>query len=213
MTNRRSVVVLLLTTNILLAAQTDPSFEVASIKRNVSAEASLAGFSGGGRFTATNATLRQLIELAYGPLWSLLDDQIVGGPRWIDTDRFDVVAKAAEEPPAAPNGPPVQMFGMLRNLLAERFELVVHTETRERPLYALVLARRDGELGPQLMPTDTDCTTGRGRPRVAGEKPPCGGSGGFGRLEVRSMPITGHCHDAVAPDVLVVDRVNPPTEN
>jgi uncharacterized protein (TIGR03435 family) len=75
---------------------------------------------------------------------------------------------------------PIQI--MLRNLMADRFKLRVHRETREMPIYALVLARSDGTLGPQLRPAAVDCAAlagqrGRGGPPAplqAGERPPCG---------------------------------------
>ena len=66
---------------------------------------------------------------------------MVGGPSWLTSDRFDIVAKAPD------NASPEQMPLMLRALLADRFKLVVHTESRELPIYALVLARGDGKLG------------------------------------------------------------------
>src|SRR6266545_951517 len=74
------------------AAQ-EPAFDVVSVKPNVSGDARSASYvQPGGRYTASNATVRMLIKTAY----SVHDDQIVGGPEWIDTARFDVTAKAAE---------------------------------------------------------------------------------------------------------------------
>lgn len=57
------------------------------------------------------------------------------------------------------NAAPDQVAARLRALLAERFKLVVHTETKEQPIYALVLARADGKLGPQIKPSTLDCST------------------------------------------------------
>jgi uncharacterized protein (TIGR03435 family) len=70
---------------------------------------------------------------------------MAGGPGWINTDRFDVEAKAAQDPP-----PREQMLLMIRALLADRFKLAVRNETREMAAYALVMARSDGKLGPKL---------------------------------------------------------------
>ena len=70
----------------------------------------------GGRLTATNITAAALVRFAY----DLPDFQIVGGPAWLNTDRFDVVAKAEGDPPLA------QKRIMLRGLLADRFKLVAY---------------------------------------------------------------------------------------
>ena len=84
-----------------------------------------------GRFRATNVPLRELISAAYGTPQPLAAFQITGGPKWMESDRFDIVAKAPGDPQPGPNGPPAAMFAMLRNLLAERFQLTVHRETKE----------------------------------------------------------------------------------
>jgi uncharacterized protein (TIGR03435 family) len=160
------------------------TFEVASVKANKSGDNRIGiGFAPGGRFRATNVPLRELISAAYGTPQPLAAFQITGGPKWMDSDRFDIVAKAPGDPQPGPNGPPAAMFAMLRNLLAERFQLRVHRETKEVPIYSLVLARADGKLGPQLRPTATDCAAlmaaarGRGAPPpppAPGERVPCG---------------------------------------
>src|SRR5438552_12277207 len=109
-----------------------PSFEVASIKRNNSGDGRVMLGNQPGRFTATNVTLRLLIRNAY----QLQDFQISGGPGWISSGHFDIVAKidASVQEQIAAAGPPVPGQGpstlqlMIRSLLAERFKLVVHTE-------------------------------------------------------------------------------------
>jgi len=135
-----------------------PAFEVASVKPNKSGDRRIMlGMQPGGRFTATNVPLRMLIRNAY----RLQDFQLVGGPGWITSDHFDIVAKAEGDVPQD------QVQLMMRALLAERFKLVVHNDTRELPMYALVLARPDGKPGPKLRPAATDCEAlmarGRGR--------------------------------------------------
>src|SRR4051812_10100393 len=160
------------------------TFEVASVKANKSGDNRIGiGFAPGGRFRATNVPLREVISAAYGTPQPLAAFQITGGPKWIESDRFDIVAKAPGDPQPGPNGPPAAMFAMLRNMLAERFQLRVHRETKEVPIYALVLARADGKLGPQLRPAATDCAAlmaaarGRGAPPpppAPGERIPCG---------------------------------------
>ena len=131
-----------------------PAFEVASVKPNVSRSTpTRMFFPPGGRFTATSAPLQLLILEAY----QLKEPQLVGGQGWITSEGFDIVAKAeGDVPPTSPGGPPGPIQLMLRTLLAERFKLVVHSETRELPIYALVLARSDRRLGPRLRPTSID---------------------------------------------------------
>jgi uncharacterized protein (TIGR03435 family) len=174
------------------ARQTDvQSFEVASVKRNNSGEqGGRLQAQPGGRFTAVNATVRQLILRAY----AVQDYQIVGAPRWVSSDRFDIEAKAAGDVT------PERLSAMLRSLLAERFKLVVHNDTRDLPIYALVPARKDGKLGPRIRQSKIDCDAvaeeaiarGGAPPPVApGERPPCSiGFGGMGQMAARSKPIS-----------------------
>src|SRR5687768_1031622 len=91
-----------------------------------------------GRLTAQNVTLRMLIMGAY----QKQPYEIVGGPPWFNTDKFDINA-VAENKAATTD----QLLGMLQTLLADRFKLKTHIETRDVPIYALVLARDDGRLG------------------------------------------------------------------
>jgi|SRR5689334_23396442 len=161
-----------------------PAFEAASVKRNKEGGPFGLLFQPGGRLRATNLTLKMLIGAAYGTPQPLPDFQISGGPKWIETDRFDIVAKAAGDPAPGANGPPPLMFEMLQSLLEERFHLKVHNELREVPVFALMLARSDGKLGPQFRQTDVDCAAimraARERggppptPPAPGERPKCG---------------------------------------
>jgi len=163
------------------AAQTPPPapvFEVASIKPNKSSDGRFSiGFQPGGRFTATGMPLRQLIAIAYGSAGQQLPTfRIIGGPGWMNSDRFDIVAKAEGDIAPGPNSP---LPLMLRALLADRFKLVVHNESRELPMYELVKARSDGKLGPQLRPATVDCAA-RAAARGRGGAPPPGGPAGPG---------------------------------
>ena len=90
---------------------------------------------------------------------------------------------------------------MLRALLAERFKLVVHMETKEMPVYALVLARPDGKLGPKIDVSTVDCAAmmaarGRGAggpppaPPAPGERPPCGVFMGPGNIAAGSVGMS-----------------------
>jgi uncharacterized protein (TIGR03435 family) len=137
-----------------IAAQTtqspdspEPAFEVASVKANKTGAAGGSFVMPPGRFSATNIPLKVLITNAY----QLSFFQVVGGPDWVSTDRFDIAART-------PDGtPPEQTRAMVRTLLRERFKLAVHMETRDTPIYALVTARADQRPGPNLKPSTTDC--------------------------------------------------------
>jgi uncharacterized protein (TIGR03435 family) len=121
------------------------------------------GVRAGGRFEAVNVPVAQLIQNAY----RLRNFQIIGGPSWL-SDRYDVHAKAESEFPVTAPGTIDAVWVMLQGLLAERFALAAHRETREMDIYALVRARADGQLGPRLRPSDIDCeSVGR-----TGAKPP-----------------------------------------
>jgi uncharacterized protein (TIGR03435 family) len=127
-----------------------PRFEVASVKRNngdaLKMFVLVPRFLPGGSFEAFGVTLGSVIRLAYG----LQDFQIVGGPKWVDTDRFDIQARGPQG--AAESDAPRR----LQSLLAERFALKAHRETRDHPIYALVLARADRSLGPRLRRSQLD---------------------------------------------------------
>ena len=128
--------------------QAQQTFDVASVRRNLNANGQGSGLTApqpGGRFVAIGATLRRLVADAHDGL------QVVGGPAWVDADRFDVNARAEGEPP------PAAIMGMLRSLLADRFQLRVHPETREVAVYALTMARADRKPGPQLRESDEVC--------------------------------------------------------
>ncbi len=122
-------------------------FDVASVKTNKSGPNMMSMRTLPTSFNVTNLPLRLLITQAY----RVSGYQLVGGPSWLDSERFDIVAKAPE------GSRPDQTMLMLRGLLAERFKLKVHGETRETQIYALVLARSDGKLGPKLSKSTDDC--------------------------------------------------------
>jgi uncharacterized protein (TIGR03435 family) len=135
------------------AAAQAVGFEVASVKPSAPAAGGLMGpvpmvLPALGRLRATNVTLRMLVMAAYGKQ----SFEVIGGPPWMNAERFDIDARAGD-----PTLSPGQLMERLRTLLAERFNLKVHTETREMPLDALVVARADGRLGPKLKPSADDC--------------------------------------------------------
>jgi len=124
-------------------------FDVASIKRNNGDAKMLVlvpRFLPGGSFEAFGVTLGSVIRLAFG----LQDFQMVGGPKWVDSDRFDIQARGPQG--AAESDAPRR----LQSLLTERFALKAHNETKDHPIYTLVLARADRSLGPQLRRSQFD---------------------------------------------------------
>jgi uncharacterized protein (TIGR03435 family) len=160
------------------------SFEVASVKQNTANDNRvLIMQQPGGRFTTTGVPLRLIIRNAF----RVQDSQLVGLPDWTRSERYDITAKAED-----PNPTPEMVSEMMQSLLAERFSLATHRETREMPIYDLVLARADGRLGPDLKPSasQTCAERGRGRgPMPEGGRmsiplgrggPPPGGPGGPG---------------------------------
>ena len=176
-----------------LDAQTsaDPAFEVASVKPNKTGDGRvMLGLQPGGRFNASNVPLRMLLRQAF----NVQEFQLVGGPNWIASDRFDVVAKAPEGGEFNADA----MRPMLRAMLVERFKLAFHNETREMPIYALMKARADGRLGPNLVPAAVDCAAMRGRrggapppaPPQPGQKMECGFMIGPGRMNAGGMPMS-----------------------
>ena len=108
------------------------------------------------RFTAF--PVRTLITIAYRAEGIQRFDQLIGGPSWIATDRFDIAGKAGEA--ARQNMGPNTLPAMLRSLLSDRFRLRAHNDTRNLPAFALVLARPDGKPGLQLRESTVECPTG-----------------------------------------------------
>jgi uncharacterized protein (TIGR03435 family) len=132
------------------------AFEAASIKLNKSGgnTSGLRRFPGG-RLEVTNMPLAFLIEFAY----QLQNYELQGGPSWMTSDRWDIIAKmAGDPPPMTPGtGTPDAIMLATRGLMAERFKLAVHRETREVDVYQLVRANPDGRIGPGLRQSTVDC--------------------------------------------------------
>ena len=188
-------------------APASAAFEVASVRPNKSGDGRvMVGMQPGGRFNASNVPLRLLLRQAF----NVQDFQIVGGPDWIASDRFDVVAKAPDGIESTAD----VMRPMLRSLLVERFKLAFHNETRDMPVYALMKARPDGKLGAGLTPAAVDCAA-RGRrgggpppaPPQPGQKMECGMMIGPGRMNAGGMPIS-NLATSLSPQVgrIVLDK-------
>src|SRR5215831_19209298 len=118
-----------------------PSFDVISIKP--SAPANGPGIRGGGprgnRYTMSNATLRMLLQNGYqriAPGAPVGQIQIIGAPNWVDSDRFDIQA-TMDCSNGVLSSDQVQL--MVQSMMEERFQLKAHMETRELPIYNLVV--------------------------------------------------------------------------
>jgi uncharacterized protein (TIGR03435 family) len=150
---------------VLLLALQVSGFEVASVKPvNPPAGPHVVSLLvDHGNLKIQAAELRQIVGLAY----AIQRVRILGGPGWADADQFDIAAKA-ESAEATRD----EIRGMLQALLAERFKLVVHRETKEIPVYALVLAKGGSKLkvaatGGKSALTDTLGPNGERRTVVA----------------------------------------------
>ena len=170
-----------------------PRFDVVSVKPNVSQDGIVQMQRTGTRFTARGVTLGLLIRSAY----DVQEFQVVGAPPWADSDRFDIVGTMPDLPasPAASGGPSRQSL-MLRSLLEDRFRLAAHMDKRELPVYALVRARKGGQLGPSLVRSAVDCAAlaaSRGRGAApsppAGQLAPCSSSVSPGAITARSQTM------------------------
>jgi len=131
-----------------VAAAQAPKFDVASVKKNPTGGARVSIETPPGRFQATNTPLRFLIRWSY----RIAEPRIVNGPDWIGVDRFDVTATAPAE-----RWTRERTGQMVRALLADRFGLVAHNETREMRIYTLTVAK-PGVFGTHLRPAAVDCS-------------------------------------------------------
>jgi bla regulator protein BlaR1 len=139
------------------------AFEVASIKPTAETGRGMSlNRSPGGRFTTANASLERLIEYAY----DVQAHQISGGPNWLESEGFDIVAKTESE-----NPPTEELRLMVQKLLEDRFKLALHRETKELSVYTLVV----GKGGPKLQRSDKDGT------RIS--------AGGMGRTDFQKVSM------------------------
>jgi len=144
------------------------SFEVASVKPNTAVDVPEAiQLLPGGGLRMTGFRLLTLLRVAYASTTIQRNDQLVGGPAWIASDRFDIVAKAnGELTPDAEGRRPQRLIEMLKTLLEDRFAVRTHMETRKMPAFVLRVAARDGRFGPKLKVSTVECA----RP-VGGTRP------------------------------------------
>jgi len=165
-------------------------FDTASVKPNKSGaeERYIRIDPRGGSLTVVNLQLRALITFAY----QIQSFQLEGGADWIASERFDILGKPEREVPSTgaffDGHDPLRM--MLRTLLADRFKLVVHKETKELPIFELVLARQDGQLGPQLRPAAVDCAAQAAAAKAGTPPPASSGPPGPGSCGMNMNPVS-----------------------
>lgn len=188
-----------LMSTMLTAQQPAPTFEIASVRPNVSDTPPSMRVPSQGAVAITNVPLINIITNAY----ATPSFRIVGVPEWVQRERFDVTARPPDDP--SPN-----QLAMLRTL-EERFKLRVHRESGERPADDLLIASTNGRLGPRLKRAATDCSAATFTV-PSGDSPCAGGLMGVGpaggiivtkglKLESTRAPV----------EVLVIDAVDRPT--
>jgi uncharacterized protein (TIGR03435 family) len=151
---------------IAVLLQAPLQFDAASVKPNLSGPGpAILGLPPSGRVNLVNVTLRSLLRVVY----NIQDHQIIGGPDWLNKDRFDIQAAPPSDfkpepflPCAGPDCPFSANQIMMQRLLADRFQLKTHRETRELPIYELTIAKTGFKLKEVAPPP----------PRVAGVPPP-----------------------------------------
>ena len=185
----RTTVCLLLAVALPVVAQDRPTFEVASIKPNKSgASNGRADAAPNGRVTITNSTLYELIRNGF----QLQGNEMVRGERlasWVDSERWDIVAQG---PPITGPASQQQLRTMLQNLLIDRFKLVTKREMRDVPAFALVFARSDRRLGPQITASTLDCAAlvaAASKAAAPGSVRVCGRNSGPGFITTLGTPL------------------------
>ena len=174
---RYRIALVLVVLSASLAAQAPRSFDAASVKRNTTYGAGLPPVVvvQSGRLRAPFSTVRDLIQAAYG----VEPNQVIGGPGWVDTDRFEVTATL---PPGATIA---DAPAMLRTLLADRFGLVARQEKRELPVMFL---DAPGKLGPDISVAGTECKTMKSPVGLPVPPPPPPPPPGAGPVTVLNQP-------------------------
>lgn len=160
-----------------------PVFDVVSVKPDKSVSGMIRVMTKPDGYSATNISLKMLLQAAYG----IREDLISGAPSWVDAARYDIDAKVAgPDVDTLKKLSPEQRRAMLQPMLAERFKLVVHTETKQLPVYELVIAKGGSKL-KEAAPGDTYPNGIKGPDGVAR-----GGMMrvGLGQLAAQGVPIS-----------------------
>ena len=138
-------------------AQPRLAFEKADVHISAPGTGEQGGFLPEGRFECRGTTMLKLLSVAYG----VGPNQVVGGPEWLATDRFDIAAKAPSRQVSRP-----ELLEMLRTLLADRFGLAVRQDQKEIPVYLLAVAPKGFKLRESEHPQTADCPSVGGDPRL-----------------------------------------------
>jgi uncharacterized protein (TIGR03435 family) len=160
-----------------------PMFDVVSVKPNKSDSGMVRIMGKPDGYSASNVSLKMLVQNAYG----IREDLVSGAPSWADSARFDIDAKVAgSDVDALKKLSPEQRRLILQPLLADRFKLKIHTETKQLPVYELVLAKGGSKL-KEAAPGDTYANGIKGPDGV--------GRGGMmrvgrGQLTAQAVPTT-----------------------
>jgi len=168
-------------------------FETASIRVNRSGmNGGGIGNTPGGRLVARNQSVEDLVRFAYG-LEFTIEGLVLGVPDSVRSERYDIEAKAGGNPNHE------ELQSMMRTLLADRFKLKAHPEAKQFSVYALVIANRDGKLGPKIRPASAveskfcDSLDAATEPQNPGYNPDgtrrCAASG-RGGMTFRARPIS-----------------------
>jgi uncharacterized protein (TIGR03435 family) len=201
-----------------LAGQSRPpaSFEVASVKASPpmppgGVNVTSGSVQPGGRWISQNARFVDILRAVYPGFPQRA--QIAGGPLWVNTARFDITAIAGRDASRE------EMRELMKQLLADRFALKVHTEQRPLDVYSLVLARSDGRLGPGLRRVTVDCaavTAARRRGEAVadgpGRRPQCASDVVEGAGDVQRLTAGGVTLESLVMQVratmnqIIVDR-------
>ena len=189
------------------AQDAESRFEVVSIRPSDDGEWVPNVRLAGGRYTARGLTAGQLIGAAYGESRSLARQQLVNGPQWIAETRYDIEAFSPDALEMTSGRFNAKGKAMLRSLIADRFGLKAHFETREQQVLVLQVARADRQLGPSLKPRREACMSPT---LVTDSRQTCGGSWGLGRISANGYSMTDLANSlsGLVPEIdrFVVDR-------
>jgi uncharacterized protein (TIGR03435 family) len=177
--------IVIVVAGVAAAQSSRPQFEVASVKPSVNGGNGIVSRAlPGGGYSLTNGTLRVLVSIAY----KVRDYQISGGPNWVGTDGWNIEAKAAPTQSGPPDATaPGTLELMLQSLLEDRFQLKIHREVKEAPIYNLTVAKNGPKM--KLSPDQT--------PVEFPALPQPGGSIPRGRIRLRA--VAGQLEAAAEP--------------
>jgi len=146
-------------------------FDVVSIKPSPPGASNRLPRINPGRVEIYNTTLRRLIGMTHSR-FAFDPRQVVGGPSWIDSERFDLIATMNLPPQFDSSGVPAGLVAMLRTLVEERFQVKTHNERREGDVYALTFARSDRKTGADLRSVPDMCAAAMKEQSGATPAPP-----------------------------------------